>query len=211
MRKHLDRDGQPLNLAFNAERRLDRAVHELLGLVKGVLADGVVTDAEIVAVSRWLKAQPDLAEQWPISILANRIRRIFEDRYVDSEERRDLQDLFERLVGGNYGIAAGDNLATRLPLDDPPPPVLFDSRTFVFTGKFAFGPRSVCERMVRENGGRCQDWISERVDYVVVGTFASRDWIHTSYGRKIEEAVAYRDRGAPIKIVGEDHWAAALP
>jgi len=45
----------------------------------------------------------------------------------------------------------------------------------------------------------------------VLGTFGSRDWVHTSFGRKIETAIRYRDKGAPIAIVSEDHWAASLP
>lgn len=42
----LDPDGQALNLAFNRARRTERDVCELLGLAKGLLADGVVTESE---------------------------------------------------------------------------------------------------------------------------------------------------------------------
>jgi len=45
-----DPNGQPLMHGFNSERRIDRAVQELLGLVRGVTLDGVVTDTEIVAL-----------------------------------------------------------------------------------------------------------------------------------------------------------------
>jgi hypothetical protein len=42
----LDSDGQPLNLGFNHARRTERNLCELLGLAKGLLADGVVTETE---------------------------------------------------------------------------------------------------------------------------------------------------------------------
>jgi hypothetical protein len=48
-------------------------------------------------------------------------------------------------------------------------------------------------------------------NYVVIGTFGSRDWVHTSFGRKIEKAVDYRTKGYPLAIITEDHWAAQLP
>ena len=53
--------------------------------------------------------------------------------------------------------------------------------------------------------------ITKATDFLVVGTFGSRDWAQTSFGRKIEKAVAYRDAGEPIGFVTEDHCAAAMP
>jgi hypothetical protein len=45
---------------------------------------------------------------------------------------------------------------------------------------------------------------------VIVGEGGSRDWLHSSYGRKIQEAVDYRDKGAMISIIPERHWALSL-
>jgi hypothetical protein len=42
------------------------------------------------------------------------------------------------------------------------------------------------------------------------GTFGSRDWVHTSFGRKIQKAVDYRTSGSRLAIVGEDHWARCI-
>jgi NAD-dependent DNA ligase len=81
----------------------------------------------------------------------------------------------------------------------------------VFTGKFAFGPRADCERQVIKLGAACERAITHRTRYLVIGTFGSRDWVHTSFGRKIEKAVQYRDDGHPLAIVAEDHWASSLP
>ena len=82
--------------------------------------------------------------------------------------------------------------------------------TYVFTGKFAFGTRRDCEREVEKRGAVCEPNITKRTSFLVIGTFGSTDWVHTSFGRKIEKAVSYRDDGVPLRIVGEDHWADAL-
>jgi hypothetical protein len=44
----------------------------------------------------------------------------------------------------------------------------------------------------------------------VIGSIGSRDWIHSTHGRKIETAVAMRERGHSIALVGEEHWYATV-
>ena len=54
--------------------------------------------------------------------------------------------------------------------------------------------------------------VTVRTRYLVIGRFGNRDWVHTSFGRKIEKAHKYRDsKRGPIAIVAEDHWATGLP
>jgi hypothetical protein len=35
--------------------------------------------------------------------------------------------------------------------------------------------------------------------------------VHTSFGRKIEKAVSYRQSGVRLAIISEDYWAGSLP
>jgi hypothetical protein len=207
----LDPDGQPFNLAFNRARRTERDISEMLGLVKGLLADGVVTEAEARLLRDWTRKHADAHDYWAIGAVHERLERAFADGTIDDVERADLSDLLESLVGGTAGIIVGEDAATELPLDRPAPVIRWKASVFVFTGKFAFGPRRDCERQVHNVGGLCEPSITRRTNYVVIGTFGSRDWLHTSFGRKIEKAVGYRESGVPLAIMAEDHWAASLP
>jgi hypothetical protein len=36
------------------------------------------------------------------------------------------------------------------------------------------------------------------VDYLEIGTLASRDWVHTAHGRKIEKALLLKRKGVDI-------------
>jgi NAD-dependent DNA ligase len=210
MATQLDPHGQPFNVRFNAARRAERDLSEMLGLVKGLLADGVVTDTEAGMLTNWVAHHPDAVEQWPVSALKDRLDRTFADGHVDEAERRDLAQLLQAIVGGTAGVIFGEDAATELPLDEPPPEFIWQGSVFVFTGRFAFGTRRDCQRQVTSRGAKCEDSITRRTNYLVIGTFGSRDWVHTPFGRKIEKAVAYRRTGIRLAIVAEDHWAEAL-
>ena len=47
---------------------------------------------------------------------------------------------------------------------------------------------------------------TRETNYLVIGTFASRDWANTNYGRKIEHAVELRESGCGISIISEEYW-----
>jgi NAD-dependent DNA ligase len=206
-----DDHGQPLNTSFNAARRKDRDIAEMLGLAKGVLADGMVSSSEAELLRVWARNHPECVAEWPGNALYHRLERVFADEVVTPDEQEDLAQLLRDLVGGRAGIIAGDDAASTLPLDVPLPPVDFDGAVFVFTGRFAFGPRKICEQAVATLGAQCASSVTCKTRYVVVGTFGSRDWAQTSYGRKIEQAVELRSKGEHIAILSEDHWATALP
>ncbi len=206
----LDSNGQPINKNLNERRRVDRSLHEMLGLIRGVLIDGVVSESEANALRDWITANPDVVKVWPGSILAERLDRIFNDGIVEDSERIDLKELMEAIVGLDREAPETINAATSLPLDTPAPDVIFCEKIFVFTGKFVFGTRKYCQQTVLSLGGLCADNISQKIDYLVIGMIGSRDWIQTSWGRKIENAVELRERGFPIRIISEEHWTSAV-
>ncbi|MDX7612147.1 BRCT domain-containing protein [Aeromonas caviae] len=41
---------------------------------------------------------------------------------------------------------------------------------------------------------------------LIVGSLASRDWMFTSHGRKIEAAIKNREEGHDIRIINEEDW-----
>lgn len=208
---NLNSEGQPFSPGINAHRRMERDISELLGLAKGLLADGVIVPEEALLLASWVRNHPDATGVWPCNVLAERLKAIFADGMITDEERTDLRGLLSDLVGGKAGVLAGEDAATALPVDVPAPKMDFAGKTFVLTGKFAMGPRSVCEKLTTRAGGKCESDITRRTSYLVIGTFGSRDWVHTSHGRKIERAVEYRSAGQALAIVQEDHWADAIP
>lgn len=75
----LDLDGQPLCLSWNFQRRLDAGIDELIGLIRGILADGEVSEAETVSLAAWTLKHSDIVTDWPVNVVAHRLNRIFAD------------------------------------------------------------------------------------------------------------------------------------
>ncbi|ACY16611.1 BRCT domain-containing protein [Haliangium ochraceum] len=209
----LDAHGQPAP-HYNERRRIDRGVAELLGLVRGMLAGSDIGASDVLALHTWLGAHPELLEVWPVDVLAARLERAAGDGIVCDEECSELAALLSELLGDDAiercGTHAGLTPSTALALTQPPPRLHFEGRVYVLTGQFAFGSREHCEHAIFARGGLVRQRITQQTDVLVVGTFGSRDWVQSPYGRKIEKAIAYRDAGQPLAIVSEAHWCAAL-
>jgi len=205
----IDDHGQP-NGGINVEHRTKRDLAEMLGLAKGILIDGEVTEDEAMALMTWADDHPDIIMAWPGNVVYRRLRTIFSDGHASEEERQDLKELLAELVGGEAGVVGGETASTGLPFDRPFAPIESTDRTFVFTGRFAYGTRATCEEAVKRIGGWPEANVTQHTDYLVIGTFASRDWLQTSYGRKILKAVEYRDKHSVPVIISEEHWVAHL-
>ncbi|MDK2956512.1 MAG: hypothetical protein PWQ57_2008 [Desulfovibrionales bacterium] len=208
---YLDVDGQP-NRAYHAARVSDRTVDELIGMAKGFVADGEISPGEADALVRWLKVNQALApDDFVVKHLTKRIVTMLEDGVIDAEERKELFEILSELCGQDAAPGAAHSFSTTLPLDTPYPNICFAAATFCLTGKFACGTRTKCQQVVEKLGGVNHKVVRLDTNYLVIGSIGSRDWIHTSYGRKIEKAVNYKEKkGASIAIVCEEHWAEAV-
>ncbi|NCA72062.1 MAG: NAD-dependent DNA ligase [Sphingobacteriia bacterium] len=200
-----DEHGQPPS-RFSQSRLSDRGIDELIGLCRGVLADGVLVEAEVRFLADWLDRHRHIADQWPAVVLYKRIQEVLADGVMDSDEERDLLATLMDLAGAPVLGESAASMSTALPLDDPPPSLTFDGWTYCFTGTFACGTRSQVQQVVRSLGAKVCTAPTLKTNIVVIGSIGSRDWIHSSYGRKIESAVAMRERGHRIALVGEEHW-----
>lgn len=209
----IDPDGQPCNPMLNRARREKRSADELLGLCKGILADGKLVLAEAEFLDKWIRANWERDDSWVIRRLKPRLEAMLVDGVLDQEEKAELFDLLQQYTGAipTAPDEAFENYSTSLPLDDPPPPVEFPGRRFVLTGRFVTKNRDKCREIIESRGGECAKSVSRKVHYLVIGSLASRDWIHANYGRKIEKAIELRDKGHEIAIISEEHLARYAP
>jgi hypothetical protein len=210
----LNKDAQPPP-QLNQRYRTTRAINEMLGICKGLLADGALVDSEVTFLAKWFQTNQDVLKNFPAGEIYGRISRIYEDGIVTDEEREDLKELLTRVTGGmsstnSENVAANEvvrNASTTLPFDHPEPVIMIPGRSFSFTGKFVSGTRAWCVEQVLTRDGRFDERPTSGTYCLVIGALGSRDWAHTSFGRKIEAAMKFKP---PMVIVSEQHWAKHL-
>ena len=152
----------------------------------------------------------ELATTWPAEVIVNRVRAIHSDGLVAEEDRAHLEQTLREILGGTIEeTGAAEGLATKLPLDQVDN-IVFRDKSFCCTGQFIFGTRTACEKAIVERGGSVCDGVRVDLGYLVIGMMATHDWAHSTFGRKIEKAVEYRNKGRAIYIVGEEQWTKCL-
>ncbi len=208
----LEDHGQPINRQYNFKRITDRNIDELIGLCKGILADKKINIAEARFLQNWLEKHSAAIHDQIVNALYFHIREVLSDGTFDKTEQKELFQILTEFTGESSVDFPYDN-SSLLPLDRPiPRKVFFNKMNYCFTGKFAFGTRKMCEEQTLLKGAASTSKnVTKKTNYLVVGTFCSKDWLHTSYGRKIKRALEYRDLlKTGIKIVHEDLWAKSL-
>lgn len=206
-----DEQGQLKNRWVNARRLADRSIDELIGMCKGMLSDGATNEDEVNFLKLWLEANQEYINQWPANILSARLCEILADGIIDKKEKDDLFILLNDITGGTKTFYEElKNNATLLPFCKPAPAITFKARQFCLTGQFFYGTRNRCESEIQQRGGTTQKQPSQKTDYLIIGHLGSTDWMHTSFGRKIESAVELKGKGFPISIVSEEHWVKFL-
>lgn len=193
---------------FSRKRIQDRQVDTLVGLSKGLVADGRIDVEEASFLHTWLVQNASAADNPIIGNLLGVVDGMLADGRFDEGDLRELFRIL-RLFSGEESQLGELGKTTALPLDLPEPRVRFAKHTFLFTGTCAYGTRQQCQDATEALGGVNQRNVTKKLNYLVLGTYVSESWAHETYGRKIEKAVQYREAGVPIAIISERCWAEA--
>lgn len=185
-----------------------RQTDELIGIARGLLADWTLNQAEVEFLQKWLVANKGITEEPLLRLLYARVEEILADGVADETELHDLMDTLKSFVGEE--IELGETIrSTKLPLCTPAPKLTFAGKHYCFTGTFTYGTRSHCENAVIGRGGSAGS-LTRKTNVLVIGSYATESWKHSSYGLKIQTACEWRDDGHPISIVSEEHWLSHL-
>ena len=187
----------------------DTHVSTLLGLCRGLIADGELDEKEATTLEDWLILSRGFMNNPCFDAVLERLKNHKRTEGLSDSELGQLLQLLSGIVGGRTEV--GECLRTsELWLDDPFPEVVFADRVFCFTGRFTYGSRNKCENAVRSRGGTCSNTPTRKTNYLVIGSYAEESWTHSSFGRKIEKAVRMRDKGQGLKIISESHWKSSF-
>jgi NAD-dependent DNA ligase len=193
----------------NASRVQDRLIDELIGISRGVIADGVVDENEAIFIGQWIEKHREIAERWPVNVLYARLTEMLKDGVLSEDEQQELLGTLRNLTG-ERSLFQEPSRSTTLPVDQPEPEVQFAGKSFCLTGKFVYGSMLDCQETIAELGGEIDETPGMKTDYLIIGELCSPDWVHTTFGRSIEKGVELKEQGAQLKIMTEEHWVNCL-
>lgn len=178
----LDPDGQPY-APINAHQNFCKSIDYLTGLCEGVIADHVLVPDEINCLANWLGRCSDLLDKWPANIIAPKSGP--DSRRWRNNKSRSLNfpvkqnELFSNLIGLRASGLAGENHCRR-------------SRVWSCS-RHGFPLMRFCVSMESENsakrsrataGGKIVKDVTRQLNYLVIGSVASRDWAHANFGKE---------------------------
>ena len=79
--------------------RRSRALQDMLGLARSILADGQVSETEALAFQSWIDRNPDMLGIYPVNEFVNVLRRACADGCIVEAEREELRELLEDVAG----------------------------------------------------------------------------------------------------------------
>ena len=178
-------------------------IDELMGFLTGVASDGVLNDSEVNALSSWLDSHHSVRTIWPASVIIERLDVILDDGIISEEERNDLLQTMRRLTSAKVNPTGINYEASTEVWEDETDKIDIAGRVFCLTGDFVSGDRSAVETMLRLKGAQLSSNVNKNVDYLVIGTLASRDWLYTPHGRKIEKALLLKRQDINVTVITE--------
>lgn len=193
------------------QRLITRSLNQLMGIVNGVLCDGQLHESEVHFLSTWLQENEQLKNVYPASLICRLIREALADDVLTLEEKDHLLKSLSAISGNEFwktGAALPETIAS---VFDDDPTVVFNDNMFVMTGAFMFGTRNACHKATEVRGGTTSDNVTQKTNYLVIGSMASPAWIESNFGRKIQKAAEMAESGEfEIAIIREADWAMAL-
>jgi hypothetical protein len=194
------------------------AAQELHGVIHGVLADNFITEEEAYGLTEWLNSNQILQGIYPYDEIYALLSVVLVDKKLDKAEADMLKAFFSDFVdireSWNLNKAEIDKLKSQISLPGICticPEIIFDKKTFCFTGESNRIKRADIAIKIELLGGIYHDSVTHNTDYLIIGNNGNPCWIYSCYGRKVEKAMCMRRDGFPILIVHEnDFWDAMM-
>ena len=165
------------------------ATQILDGIMKGILADGEITDNECHNLRLWLYDNIHLAGHYPFDRLLKVIDEVLEDSRITEEEREYVASTIRGLLNPVEELSAKVSE--------------FDGKHVCLSGNFAYGPKSAVEKYLTAQGAIIEERVTKKLDMLIIGDSECLLYSNGTYGTKVKKAIEYNDKGCNIQILKE--------
>lgn len=168
-----------------------KSIADLVDLLNEIIEDGVVSEAEALALSAWIKDHNDLKGTYPYDRIDSKLDEVLADGILEPDELRELLRLFTILTDP---IKAIRPLGHKIDVSD---------KLVCITGSFKAGEKKDVAQKLQKRGAIVKNSVVKKLDYLIVGSLGSADYGAGRYGGKIRKAFENQDAGLPVCIVLE--------
>lgn len=88
-------------LRFTGPQRLDRAIHTLEGLIRGIALDRRVNEQEVAAITQWMNEYRIYANYHPFNEVVTTLLEVLQDGQIDEVEKADILWLCAKYTSPN--------------------------------------------------------------------------------------------------------------
>lgn len=183
---------------------ITHGIQKLVGIVKGITIDDKINIKELEYLDRWIDENEYLKNTYPYDEIYNLVTRIIQDHAITFEEHDTLLNFCKAITGNNLSETNSElvnSLKTGFYQIDPT--INIQENTFCITGISKKYKRQEIAEKIEMYGGYMMNKVSAKLNYLVVCDEKNSCWAFTCYGRKIEEAIKHRKKGANLIIVHE--------
>jgi hypothetical protein len=196
---------EPDNIYYGA---LTAELQTLQGVLHGVMADGILSDEEIMNLHKWVERNSHMATYYPFDEIRSLLLSVVSDGIIEEEERLVLMAFFNQFITihdeptlirilEQIKDIKIDGHCTSEPIID------FEGKTFCVTGIISRGSRKQLYDQISLLGGIIAPGVSKTLDYLIVGDHGNPAFAFACYGRKVEKAIGLRKEGHRIQLIHE--------
>ena len=186
-------------------------LHAVLG---GIVADGIITEAELKGLSTWLADHEHLRTCYPYDEVDALVLEIMSDGKIDDQEQTFLKQFFSEFteiyddkILGKPPVLKKSSITG---LCSVSPEITFENSWFCFTGVSRNYKRKDLAEIIINFGGNFTNSVRKDLNYLIIGAEGNPCWAYACYGRKVESAVGLRKKGSTLMIVHENDFLDAV-
>ena len=168
------------------------ATQILDGILKGIILDKNISEAECKNLRQWLYDNIYLSDHFPFDKTMEMLDKVLEDSVITKEESNYITSVINSLLNPVESLKTEINSVK--------------DKHVCLSGTFAYGQKSDVEKVIIEKGGIIDSSLKKSTDILIVGNCECQAYAHGSHGTKVIKALEYNEKGANIQILKESDF-----
>ena len=172
------------------------ATQILDGIMKGITADGKISEEECKCLRQWLYDNIYLSGHFPFDKMLRTVEAVLVDSKVTEEESDYLSSIISELLDPVDALKAQINTV--------------DGKHVCLSGNFAYGQKADVEKYITERRGLIDSSVKKSTDILLIGDCECQAYTNGTYGTKIKKTMEYNEKGCNIQIMKETDFFARV-